>query len=69
MVTRQSLGWSDLLGIGAALAALLVAGLGLGWLVDRLLHTFPIFLFVGLVLGIVGACGYTYVQMRKFFKT
>jgi len=69
MVTRESLGWSQLLGLGTAAAVMLVIGFGLGWLVDRLLHTFPIFLFVGLLAGIAGACSYTYLEMRKYFKT
>jgi F0F1-type ATP synthase assembly protein I len=54
--------------MGAVSALLLVIGLGLGWLVDQLLNTLPIFIFVGLVLGIAGAVRYTYVQMRKYSK-
>lgn len=61
-------GWSSLLTMGTVVAGLLVAGLALGWLADDLLQTFPIFALVGLVLGIAGACRYTYVEFRRFLK-
>jgi F0F1-type ATP synthase assembly protein I len=59
---------STLLGLGVALAAFLVVGLGLGWFVDNLLDSLPVFTLTGLALGIVGACVHTYVQFKKFFK-
>ena len=62
----EPLGWSALLGMGAVIAAQLVAGLALGWLVDRLANTTPIFLLVGLLLGIAGAISYTVVEFRKY---
>ena len=62
----ESPGWSTLLGMGAVIAAQLVAGLGLGWLVDSLANTKPIFLLIGLLLGIVGAISYTVVEFRKY---
>jgi F0F1-type ATP synthase assembly protein I len=40
-------------GLGMLNAACLLVGLGAGWLVDRALHTLPVFMMVGLVLGIV----------------
>ena len=65
----ESLGWSTLLGMGAVIAAQLVAGLALGWLVDALAGTTPIFLLVGLLLGLAGATSYTIVEFRKYLKT
>jgi len=59
---------STLLGFGVALAALLVVSLGLGWLIDTVLNSLPIFTFVGLALGVAGASIYVYVQFKKFFK-
>lgn len=59
---------STLLGLGVALAAFLVVGLGLGWLADNLLDSLPVFTLTGLALGIVGACVHTYTQFKKFFK-
>jgi F0F1-type ATP synthase assembly protein I len=62
-------GLSDLLGMGAAIGAQLAAGFLLGWLVDSLAGTTPIFMLVGLLLGIVGAVSYTVSQFRKYLKT
>jgi ATP synthase protein I len=64
----RSLDWSALLGMGAVIAAELVAGLGLGWLVDKLAGTAPVFLLIGVVLGIAAAISYTVVEFRKYLK-
>lgn len=56
----------DLLGMGVALAACLVVGFGLGWLIDSLADTSPAFVLVGLLLGIVGAGAYTVSLFRKY---
>jgi F0F1-type ATP synthase assembly protein I len=68
-MAREGLALSDFLSLGAGLAALLVAGMGLGWLADSLANTFPIFVLVGLGLGIVGACTYAVSQFRKFLSS
>jgi hypothetical protein len=60
--------WQTLLGMGAVNAALLVVGMGLGWLVDTMLNTVPIFILVGVALGIVADITYTTVQFRQFLK-
>lgn len=62
-------GWQELLGMGVAIAALIAVGTGLGWVVDVLVNTVPIFLMVGLALGIVGAAVYTVSQFRKYLKS
>lgn len=67
-MAREDLGWSALLGMGAATAVVLAAGVGLGWLVDSVASTSPIFLLVGVALGIVGACTYTITQFRRYLK-
>jgi F0F1-type ATP synthase assembly protein I len=59
---------STLLGLGVSIAAFLMVGLGLGWLVDSLLDTLPAFVLIGLALGIAGACVYVYAQFKKFLK-
>lgn len=59
---------TTLLGLGAATAAIIVLGLGLGWLVDRVVNTFPAFIMVGLALGIVGAGVYIYTKFKTFLK-
>ena len=65
---EEPLGWSTLLGMGAVVAAELVAGLALGWLVDRLAGTTPVFLLVGVLVGIVAAVSYTVVEFRKYLR-
>jgi F0F1-type ATP synthase assembly protein I len=62
-------GLSDLLGMGAVIGAQMAAGFLLGWLVDSLAGTTPIFMLVGVLLGIVGAISYTVSQFRKYLKT
>jgi F0F1-type ATP synthase assembly protein I len=64
----QGLGWSGLLNIGAACALMLGAGVGLGWWIDSLLNTSPIFVVVGIALGIAAGASYTVVQIRSFLK-
>jgi F0F1-type ATP synthase assembly protein I len=59
---------STLLGLGAATAAILVVGLGVGWLVDLIVNTLPVFTLVGLALGIVGAGVYMYTKFKTFLK-
>jgi len=55
---------ATLLGLGAATAAILLVGLGLGWLVDQLVHSVPAFTLA----GIVGAGVYMYLNFTKFLK-
>ena len=70
MVVNQRNGpeLSTLLGLGAATAAILVVGLGVGWLVDLIANTLPAFTLVGLALGIVSAGGYIYTKFTQFLK-
>ncbi|MGH8860011.1 MAG: AtpZ/AtpI family protein [Jatrophihabitantaceae bacterium] len=49
--------------MGLSVAAALILGLGLGWLLDSVLGTLPIFLFVGLAVGIAAA---TAILVNKF---
>lgn len=65
----RNLGWSELLGMGAISAAQVAVGVGLGWLVDSFADTTPVFLLVGLLLGIVGAAGYIVIEFRKFLNS
>lgn len=46
--------------IGGYVAVSIIAGLGLGLLVDRLLHTGPLFLIAGVVLGFIVSFYLTY---------
>jgi F0F1-type ATP synthase assembly protein I len=68
-MAREGLGLSELLGLGAGIAALLVVSMALGWLVDWLVGSSPVFVLVGLGLGIVAACVYTVVEFRKYLSS
>jgi ATP synthase protein I len=53
-------------GFGIQFASSVLAGFGLGWLLDRWLHTSPWFLLSGLVLGIAaGAYSVVRLAMRE----
>jgi F0F1-type ATP synthase assembly protein I len=62
-------GWSDILGLGVVIAAVLLVGLGLGALVDSLAGTGPLFLLLGLLLGIVAAVAYAVARFRTYLKS
>jgi ATP synthase protein I len=48
--------------IGTSIAASIAIGIGGGYLLDRWLHTRPIFTLLGVVIGLVAA-GYTIYEM------
>ena len=52
--------------MGTTLAGCLIGPTALGWLIDHLAGTFPIFILIGLALGIVAAARLAYTEMRKF---
>jgi F0F1-type ATP synthase assembly protein I len=60
---------AELMGMGAVIAAQLAAGLLLGLLVDSLAHTAPVFVLIGLLLGIIGAVAFTISKFRQYLKT
>jgi F0F1-type ATP synthase assembly protein I len=39
-----------------------------GWLVDRQLHTIPIFTVIGLVAGVVLGAAATYKEVRRYLR-
>ena len=52
--------------LGSINAGSLLAGFGIGWLIDAHLGTIPIFIFIGLLAGV--ACGVlaTYRRIRRY---
>lgn len=64
----EGLDWSSMLTMGLTAAGVVAAGIGLGWLVDALAGTFPIFLLVGILLGLVGAVTYMISKFRIYLK-
>ncbi len=67
-MAREALGWSNLLGIGTVMAVMLGGGIALGWWLDGVLHTSPILVLVGILLGLAAGIAYTFVQIRPFLK-
>ena len=54
--------------MGGIFALLLLAPLGLGWVADQHLHKLPVFTLIGLLVGILCAACYTYVEFRRFIR-
>jgi len=53
-------------GMGTSAAVCVAVGVGLGILADSHAGTAPLFLFVGLLLGIVAAVATVVAQVRRF---
>lgn len=52
--------------LGMTGAFYVLAGWGLGWLVDSLAHTLPAFMLVGLLAGVVLAARMTWREVKKY---
>jgi F0F1-type ATP synthase assembly protein I len=65
-VADQPPGWPELLGMGGIAAGQVAVGCVVGVLVDRAAGTAPVFLLVGLLLGLIGSVWYVVVQFRKY---
>lgn len=58
----------SLLLLGSLGAGCIAAGIGLGYALDVVAGTTPLFLFLGLTLGIVSACAGAYRIVRDYLK-
>lgn len=58
----------ELIGVGSAIAGLIAGGMLLGWFVDTRANTLPVFVLVGVGVGITTACLYGYAKFRNFMK-
>lgn len=56
----------ELAGLSVYLAAVVVLPLLAGVVVDALVHTGPLFLFVGLLVGIVGGVAVVVTRVRQY---
>jgi F0F1-type ATP synthase assembly protein I len=66
VANRPAPGLVDLLQIGAVCGIIIGLGVFAGYLVDRAAGTPPLFTFVGLAVGIVGAATGSYRVIRPF---
>jgi F0F1-type ATP synthase assembly protein I len=58
----------DLLGLGGLLVAAVVGGLVIGLLLDQAVGTSPLFVLIGIALGIVGAGVGFWVRVRAALR-
>jgi F0F1-type ATP synthase assembly protein I len=56
----------ELVGLGVFLAGVFLVPLIVGLLLDLLLHTTPIFLMLGLLVGIIAAGAGVYTRFRRY---
>jgi F0F1-type ATP synthase assembly protein I len=66
-VERQRPGIMEFAGLGMLNALCLGSGLVGGWFADQAFGTLPLFLFIGLILGITAGVYATRSQVKKFF--
>jgi F0F1-type ATP synthase assembly protein I len=58
----------DLLTLGGTIAGCVVGGIVLGWLIDRAAGTLPVFILVGLGIGIVAGVLAVYSKIRIYLS-
>jgi F0F1-type ATP synthase assembly protein I len=68
MAARSQPGVWDLLTLGGTIAGCVVGGIVLGWLIDRAAGTLPVFILVGLALGIVAGVMAVYSKIRSYLS-
>lgn len=66
--TRPDPSIGDLIWVGTACAISVLAGGGIGYLLDGLWHTSPWLSFVGLAFGVLSAFMLAWAQVRKFSR-
>jgi hypothetical protein len=57
---------SDLVGVGVGLAVAFLVPFFAGVGVDAIAHTGPVFLLLGLALGILSAVAFAFVRFKQF---
>ena len=57
---------AELAGLSVAVAAAVIVPLVVGLLIDSAARTSPLFLFLGLLVGIIAAAAVVYTRFRKY---
>jgi len=68
MATRSQPSAWDLLTLSGTIAGCVVAGIVAGWLVDRAAGTLPVFILVGLGVGMVAGGLAAYGKIRSYLS-
>jgi F0F1-type ATP synthase assembly protein I len=63
---RRAPSGGELAGLGVFLAAAVVLPLLIGAVLDNVIHTAPLLLFVGLVIGIVAGGAVVYSRFKRY---
>jgi F0F1-type ATP synthase assembly protein I len=66
-VDKERPGIMEFAGLGLMNAICLGGGLVGGWFLDRALGTLPLFLFLGLLLGVAAGVWVTRAEIKRFF--
>jgi Putative F0F1-ATPase subunit Ca2+/Mg2+ transporter len=66
-VDRERPGIMQFAGLGMLNAICVGVGMVCGWFIDQALGTLPLFLFIGMVLGIAGGVLATRSEIKRFF--
>jgi F0F1-type ATP synthase assembly protein I len=56
----------ELLGLAVLLAAVFVVPLIVGLVIDGAAHTTPVFLLVGILVGVIGATATVYTRFKRY---
>jgi F0F1-type ATP synthase assembly protein I len=67
-VSQAAPSGSTYLGLGTVIALIILICMGLGWFLDSRAHTAPIFVLVGIGVGVILAALYSYFKLRRFLK-
>ena len=65
---QRALRGRDLIGLGGLLVGSVVAGLVIGLVIDDLAGTSPVFVLVGIALGIFGACLGFWLRVKEALR-
>lgn len=63
---RRAPSGGELAGLGVFLAAAVVVPLVIGAVLDNVIHTAPLLLFVGLVVGIIAGGAIVYTRFKQY---
>ena len=58
----------QLIGMGSSIVGFVVLGLVFGWWADNAFDTTPVFILIGLALGVLGAIVSSVMQFRTYMK-